>query len=75
MLPEELLRRLRIGKVEALAEKGVVRGEPREPGFLQAHVVIRREAVDADHPMALGQKPLRHMEADEARRAGDKNGS
>ena len=30
-------------------------------------VVIGREAVDADHLMAIAQEPLGHMEADEAR--------
>ena len=39
--------------------------------FLQRHVVIGREPIDARHHMAVGEQALRKMEADKAGGAGD----
>ena len=39
--------------------------------FLQLHVVIGREPIDARHRMAVGEQALRKMEADKTGGAGD----
>ena len=48
----------------------VVRARGREVLLLVGAVVVRREAVDADHRVAAREQRLREMTADEPGRAG-----
>ena len=48
-----------------------VRTRDRDVLLLRRAVVVRREAVDAEHGVAAGEQRLGEMTADEAGRAGD----
>ena len=67
-------QRRRIGDVAAHEAEIVVFLQPRQPRFLQRHVVIVVEIVDADDGVAALEQTDRGMHADETGRSCHKYG-
>jgi hypothetical protein len=70
---EELRGCAFVGEIEAFKRKFGAIGKRAEPRFLQPHVVIRLEVVDAGHLRARVKQRFGDVHADESGGAGDQN--
>jgi hypothetical protein len=66
---------LPVGQVERVVQVFRMRLQPLQPRVLQRRVVVAVQIVDPDHRLPARQQALRRVEADEAGRAGDEDGS
>ena len=73
VVTEELVRRLRIGEVDALEPKALAPGQPGEARFLQRDVVVRIEIVDTQHGYPGLEESCRRVHADETGATGDEH--
>ena len=70
---EELRHARTVGHVELDEAEALVRRQPRQPGLLEADVVVVVEVVEADDLIAARQQAQRGGHADEAGGAGEQN--
>ena len=73
MALEQVARGGLVGEIQALEDEAVAGPQRGEPRFLEADVVVGREAVDADDRVPVLQEPPGRVIADEAGRAGDED--
>lgn len=59
------------GEIDPVKREPVAAGEQRQPVFLEAHLVVVTEVVDADDGVAAVQQPPGEMKSDETSRAGN----
>ena len=71
---EQLLKRIAVGDVRLNKSETGMCVELREPGLLEARIVVIIQVVNADHLMAFCQQSCAAMHADKASGACHENG-